>query len=280
MPKVSVILPVYNAEKFLKEAIDSILNQTFTDFELLLINDGSTDRSEEIIKSYNDKRISYAKNEKNSGLINTLNRGIDLASGEYIARMDGDDIALPERLELQVKHLIKSDAAILATTYYSVDEIGNALPDWPTDRATITRDQIRKTLPKDNCLAHPTIMGKAFVFKKYRYHPELSQSYKFIHNLTYSEDYDIWLRIAADGLVIEKLPQPLLYYRVVSTSVTRYKKVNVFYRLARIKFYFLKNQMKRRQFKWFNVKVFFFACLDLFKGLGKQIKREYFFQNR
>ena len=178
MPKVSVILPVYNAEKFLKEAIDSILNQTFTDFELLLINDGSTDRSEEIIKSYNDKRISYAKNEKNSGLINTLNRGIDLARGEYIARMDGDDIALPERFELQVKHLIKSDAAILATTYYSVDETGNALPDWPTDRATITRDQIRKTLPKDNCLAHPTIMGKAIVFKKYRYQPELSQSLK------------------------------------------------------------------------------------------------------
>src|SRR5215218_8078213 len=99
MPKISVILPVYNAEKYLKAAIDSILNQTFPDFELLIINDGSSDGSEKIIKSYTDNRIVYVKNGENSGLINTLNKGIDLATGEFIARMDGDDIAVPERFE-------------------------------------------------------------------------------------------------------------------------------------------------------------------------------------
>ena len=97
MPKVSVLLPVYNAEKYLQEAIDSILRQTFTDFELLLINDGSTDGSEEVIRQYHDDRIVYIKNDGNKGLIYTLNRGIEAAKGTYIARMDADDVSLPER---------------------------------------------------------------------------------------------------------------------------------------------------------------------------------------
>ena len=95
-------MPVYNGERYLREAIDSILNQTFKDFEFLIINDGSTDLSVEIIESYADKRISLAHNGQNLGLITTLNRGFDLACGEYIARMDCDDISLPDRLEKQV----------------------------------------------------------------------------------------------------------------------------------------------------------------------------------
>lgn len=96
---VSVVLPAYNAELYLKEAIDSVLSQTFTDFELIILNDGSIDRTEEIILSYNDSRIVYVKNEKNLGLIGTLNKGINLAKGKYIARMDADDICLPERFK-------------------------------------------------------------------------------------------------------------------------------------------------------------------------------------
>ncbi len=104
-PKVTVLMPVYNAEKYLKTAIESILKQTFSDFELLIINDGSTDGSEEIIRSFNDKRIRLFNNEQNLGIIKTLNKGLNLAKGEYIIRMDADDISLPDRLELQVKYM-------------------------------------------------------------------------------------------------------------------------------------------------------------------------------
>lgn len=99
---VSVILPAYNAERFLKESIDSILAQTYRNFELIVLNDGSTDRTEEIVLSYSDPRIRYVKNEQNLKLIKTLNKGIDLAKGEYIARMDADDVSLPTRFEEEV----------------------------------------------------------------------------------------------------------------------------------------------------------------------------------
>src|SRR4051812_15533497 len=103
-PKISVLLPVYNAEPYLKEAIDSVLQQTFADFELIIINDGSKDRSADIIKSYTDKRILFIDQE-NIGLSATLNKGIALARGEYIARQDNDDISRPERFRKQVTYL-------------------------------------------------------------------------------------------------------------------------------------------------------------------------------
>src|SRR5687767_7542953 len=97
-PLISVLLPVYNAEKYLRESIDSILKQTYSNFEFLILNDGSTDGSEEIIKSYSDPRIRYSKHE-NCGLAATLNKGIEQAKGEIIARQDQDDISLPERFQ-------------------------------------------------------------------------------------------------------------------------------------------------------------------------------------
>src|ERR1041384_3373929 len=104
-PKVTVIFPVFNGEKFLHLSIRSILNQTFRDFELLLIDDGSTDKTREIISGFEDARIRFLSNEKNEGLIFTLNLGIAEAHGEFLARMDADDIAFPERLQKQVDFL-------------------------------------------------------------------------------------------------------------------------------------------------------------------------------
>lgn len=101
-PLISVLMPAYNAEKYIKEAIESILNQTFSNFEFIIIDDGSIDATEEIIKSFKDSRIVYIKNEKNLGLIKTLNKGISIARGEFIARMDSDDISMPQRFELQL----------------------------------------------------------------------------------------------------------------------------------------------------------------------------------
>ncbi|MBA3284207.1 MAG: glycosyltransferase family 2 protein, partial [Nitrosopumilus sp.] len=101
MPKVTVLMPVYNASAYLHDAIQSILNQTFQDFEFLIIDDGSSDNSEIIIKGYKDKRIRFIKNEQNIGISATLNKGIELASCELIARMDADDVSYPKRLEKQ-----------------------------------------------------------------------------------------------------------------------------------------------------------------------------------
>ena len=98
VPAVSVILPAYNCEKFIGKAIQSVLQQTFTDFELIIVNDGSTDNTESIIYSFDDQRIVYLKNQHNQGLIYTLNKAITEANGKYIARMDADDICLPERI--------------------------------------------------------------------------------------------------------------------------------------------------------------------------------------
>jgi len=106
-PKVSVLMPAYNAEKYIGEAIESILNQTFKDFEFIIINDGSTDNTAKIVRKYanHDKRIKFIDNKNNRGIVAVLNQGLDLCTGKYIARMDSDDISLPERLEKQVEYM-------------------------------------------------------------------------------------------------------------------------------------------------------------------------------
>src|SRR4249919_3825300 len=117
VPAVSVILPAYNCEKYIAKAIESVLHQTFTDLELIIINDGSTDRTEEIIRSFSDPRILYQVNNTNKGLVFTLNKGIDIAKGGYIARMDGDDICHPERLAKQKTFLDQNqEIATIAST--------------------------------------------------------------------------------------------------------------------------------------------------------------------
>ena len=128
MPEITVLMPVYNGEKYLRPAIESILNQTFSDFEFLIINDGSTDNSESIILSYKDERIRYVKNENNLKLIKTLNKGIDLARGKYIARMDADDISLPTRLEREIEYMESHPECGLVSVFpYVMSESGKIL---------------------------------------------------------------------------------------------------------------------------------------------------------
>ena len=263
MPVISVILPVYNAQQYLQEAVDSILQQTFTDFELLLINDGSTDSSEQIILGYQDSRIVYIKNGINRGLIYSLNKAIDAAKGIYIARMDADDAALPERFEKQLAFLRKSDAAMVASTVKLVAADGQPLPEWKEDAANLTSEQIKRFSLRDNCVAHPTVFGRTDIFKKYKYR----------YNQKYSEDYDLWLRLFADGHRIEKMAEPLLLHRILPTSATRFKKINVYYRLGKVKFRFLWQQLKAGRLTSFHVAVFLFGMRDFFLAAGKEIKR-------
>ena len=159
VPAVSVILPAYNCEKYIDKAIQSVLDQTWSDFELIIINDGSSDGTETIIRAFNDPRIILVNNPGNKGLIFSLNRAIDMAKGNYIARMDADDICLPERLGKQKRILDENDSiAVVATTIDFIKDSEERTGTWPLDRKNITPEQIRKQMPFENCIAHPSVM--------------------------------------------------------------------------------------------------------------------------
>ena len=144
MPVVSVIMPVFNGEAHLKEAIESILTQTFDDFELIIVNDGSKDRSGEIIRSFTDKRIRYMENDQNRGLIYSLNRAIDTAVGRYIARMDADDVCFPDRLEVQKKWLERNPCtSVVASFSETIDDSGHKTGDLANDRDAVTARLIK-----------------------------------------------------------------------------------------------------------------------------------------
>ena len=208
---VTILMPVYNAERYLREAIDSILAQTFTDFELLIIDDGSTDGSVATIKSYADPRIRLISNAENRGVEYTLNKGLALARGRFLARMDSDDIALPRRIERQTAFLGEhSQTAVVATTVQLIDKNGAPAGLWSADVETTSAQAIKKLLPVENCIAHPSIMGRTSLLQKYGYSS----------NLLHTEDYELWLRMCGDGHMIEKIPEPLLQYRIHPQSIT------------------------------------------------------------
>ena len=204
-PILTVLMPVYNGEKYLNEAIDSILNQTFSDFEFLIINDGSTDNTEDIILSYSDPRIRYIKNEKNLKLIATLNKGLDLVQGIYIARMDADDISLPTRLEKQLNFLVNNQDYILVSS--RISSFGSVSNFYSR---SLTNDQIIQELLSNNCIYHSTVMLNKLLLKD-----EIYRS-SFLH----AEDYDLWTRICLLGKMIV-LDEVLLKYRVHEDSISQ-----------------------------------------------------------
>ena len=259
---VSVILPAYNCEKFIGKAIQSVLQQTFTDFELIIINDGSTDNTESIIHAYTDPRIVYLKNSENKGLIYSLNSAISLAKGKYIARMDADDICLPERLARQKTFLDRhEDVVVVASTIDFINDNEEKTGNWDLDRQTITPEQIKKAMLKQNCIAHPTVMMRSEIIKQLKY-KEYQKSI---------EDYDLWLRLLNRGFKIAKLDEPLLLYRVHDTSITsiHLKKTNPFFKHFLMKIKFLE---RFSHINGFAFSVFVSAIMDLIKGAVKAIK--------
>lgn len=208
MPKVSVLMPAYNAEKYIADAMESILNQTFQDFELIVLNDCSRDGTEGIILSYDDPRIVYVKNPENMGVAGTLNRGLELAKGEYIARMDADDISLQNRLEKQVQYLdAHPKVAVLGTNVELFDENGVISTGWSsTDPA-----QMKVDLLFSCGLAHPSVMMRRNVIK------ELGGYDLAFEGL---EDYQLWCRVAKH-YDVTTLPDLLFRYRIHSAQVTK-----------------------------------------------------------
>ncbi|MCP3761379.1 glycosyltransferase [Domibacillus sp. A3M-37] len=207
MPKVTVLMPVYNGELYLKEAIESILNQSFKDFEFLIINDGSTDSSEEIIKSYGDSRIRLVNNERNLRLIATLNKGLELARGEYIARMDCDDISHPKRLEKQVKKMNSDESIAICGTGFKVIGKHGLKPLILTDFKSI-----RNYLHIGNCIVHPSIMIRKSILRK--------NNYYYDPLYTHIEDYELFVRISKKYKIVN-LNKNLLHYRLSPNGISR-----------------------------------------------------------
>ena len=210
---ISVIMSTYKEdERLLRESIESILNQTYRDFEYIIILDyPDNDVHKSVIEEYalKDDRIHFYINEKNMGLTDSLNRGLSLCHGEYIARMDADDISLPDRLERQMKYLEKNHYDLIGGITEMINENGSLLysiKSVPTDPK-----KINKALRYSQCIAHPTWLGKKEVFEKnagYRHMP-------------LCEDYDFTLRAVLNGFVISNLNETVLKYRMTSNSISR-----------------------------------------------------------
>lgn len=213
MPKVSVLMPVYNGEQFVAEAVNSILSQTFSDFELIIINDGSSDDSFKVIKSFNDPRIVYIHNSENTGLANVRNKALGIARGEYIAWLDCDDISLPTRLEKQVRLLDQNPRLGLCGTW--VETIGLSSNDvWQYPSKS---EMLRSRMLFDDPFATSSIMMRAACLR------ELETCF----NLSYppAEDYELWERISKYW-EIANIPEVLTFYRIhpAQTSTLKLEK--------------------------------------------------------
>src|SRR5262245_30127773 len=196
MPLVSALLAVHDDKRFLREAVESVLGQTLADLELILVDDGSA----EPVDNFGDARVTVLRNDTQLGLAASLNRGLDAASGKYVARLDADDVALPQRLERQVKRL-RGSAAVVGSAIVDVDEQGargrtHVMPEGPVE--------LRWHALFSSPFFHPSVLVDREVLDAHelRYDPEFLES----------EDYDLWTRlfVYADGI---NLPEPLVLKR-------------------------------------------------------------------
>lgn len=213
IPKISVIMPNYNCERYLSEAIESILNQTFTDFEFIIIDDWSTDNSWNIIQEYakKDSRIVAIKNEKNLKICKTLNKWIEIAKWKYIARMDSDDISIIDRFEKQIQFLDKNlDVWIVGWTMEIMDENWNI---YSQRRYNLNDDEIRKKLFRYSPFCHPVVMIRTSILK---------QSWNYDEKQVFAEDYDLYFRIWKCAQ-FANLENNLIKYRMFKNNSTTKK---------------------------------------------------------
>lgn len=210
-PTVSVILTAYKEPTlWFSESLDSAINQTFQDLEILVMVDNPEDNKlSDIVKkkALQDNRIKLVKNERNLGLAQTLNKAIDLSSGKYICRMDADDIAKPYRVEKQLNYIRKMNYDLVGGQLEVINENGQTL--YPASSIPRTSSKINSALKWNNCVAHPTWFGKREIFlKQYR-------------NISLCEDYDFLLRASMDGFLLGNVPEIVLKYRMSSNSISR-----------------------------------------------------------
>lgn len=209
--KLAVLLPTYNAAFYLKESIDSILNQTYTDFDLYIYDDCSIDNTYEVISGYSDSRIFYRKNDENYGIAKTLNRGLEelLPNYEYIARMDADDWSFRERFEKQLKYLDENQEITMCGTqgYWMKDMSQNPVTAW---EYPVNYEYLKCYLLFGASFGHSSVIFRSNHFKNY--------SLKYNETLKTSQDYDLWTQMVSIGLKVANLPDFLMKYRILENS--------------------------------------------------------------
>ena len=207
--EISVLMSVYNSEKYLKECIDSVLSQTYSNFLFFIINDKSTDNSLNIISSYSDSRIRLIENDNNIGLTKSLNKGVDQINTKYIARIDADDICEPTRLSSQLDVLEGDEnLALVGSSAFLIDETGNDVGE-----ILVPTIDVKERLFFKNSFIHSTILVRTDVLKKYRYDEEIK----------YAQDYNLWVKIS-QAHDLTNLKERLIKYRYHDESVSVAKK--------------------------------------------------------
>lgn len=202
---ITVLIPTYNCEQYVHDAVKSILDQTYANFECIIIDDCSTDSTVDIIKAFDDTRIKLIVKPENSGYTNSLNYGLTIAKGQYIARMDGDDISLSHRFEKQIEVLEQDkNIAVCGSVFRIIDtETFIAAPE--------KHEDIKLGLLNDSCIGHPTAMIRKSVLDKYQIN----------YNIDFepAEDYDLWVRLSKLGK-LHNIQEVLFLYRVHDSQVS------------------------------------------------------------
>lgn len=201
--KVTVGMPAYNSARFIKFAIQSVLNQTYKDFELIITDDGSTDDTVAIAKSFNDPRITVLTDGKNRGISYRLNQQIDLAQGKYFVRMDSDDIMFPDRIEKQVTYLdANPDVSLVSSGMVVIDDDNNIIGIRPIIGSSECVDFTYEDWLSSKTIAHPTVTGRIEIFRAYRYNIDFSGV----------EDLCLWLMVSREHRIV-MLNDLLMFYR-------------------------------------------------------------------
>jgi glycosyltransferase involved in cell wall biosynthesis len=205
---ISVVMPVYNSEKYLHVAIASILNQSYPHFEFIIVDDGSQDKSQSIISSITDKRIKYIRNVENKGIVYSLNKAIEISKGNFIARMDSDDVSLPRRFELQIKAFKDNPQLVVCGTWYKSIYKDRFLNN---NKLAVSNGQMKAQLLFGNPICHPSVMFKKTVWEN---------NSGFLKEEINCEDFGLWSR-AKDAGDFYNIPQYLLNYRIHDSNVSK-----------------------------------------------------------
>ncbi len=221
-PILSVVMPVFNGEKYLETAINSILAQTFYEFEFVIINDGSSDKTDEIVRSFYDSRIVYIPNKNNEGIIRSLNKGIYLSKGHFLGRMDCDDVSRVDRFELQIGFLMENPELSIVGSDYEIltrSDTNNFIPQKVINVPTEHED-LSLVFLHHNAICHPTvIMRKESLNFHKLYYDRLAN---------HAEDYKLWADAILSGLKFGSIPSPLLKYRIHADQISTKKREEQF----------------------------------------------------
>ena len=213
-PTISVLMPAFNVENHIATAIDSILNQTFTDFELIVLDDGSSDATARIIDTYSDPRLKKVFLSENKGLVSARNTLVGMAQAKYIALLDSDDLADPRRFELQLKYLQSNHLDLCGADHWVLHQSTGKIK---RSKQRHSDADIRAMISVCSPLCNPSVMGRTELFKKIPYLPGTDSA----------EDYMMWVNLAIEGCKFGNVPKNLITYRVHDSQISQVQNTRV-----------------------------------------------------